>query len=267
LLPTSGSVVGIDVGYSRTRRSSAVCRLDWDAATVRWRIKRSTSIETERAAIITEIVGNKMLLSASLDGPLRRGLDVIRVYRVAERMLTKRLQPLIGKPGQSNAPVGRQLNVHANACARTLLGSANLRRYTHKIAIDDLAISEAFPTSFLGLMIDDPAPLKAGRSNRSDKFFIHLVEKGVLDDLLDHFLAGRRLESQFGNVRNHDDRAALVCALTALCVAGGDFVAVGDRNGWIILPPVCSIKGWAWEMLRQNNSEECTDALHVEYPA
>ncbi len=207
-----------------------------------------------------------MLHSASLDGPLRRGLDVIGEYRVAERMLTKRLQPLIGKPGQSNSPVGRQLNHHANACARMLLKSANLQRCTHKIAIDDLAISEAFPTSFLGLMIDDPAPLRAGRRNRSDKFFTHLAENGVLDGVLDYFLAGRRPESQFSDVRNHDDRAALVCALTALCVAGGDFVAVGDGNGWIILPPVSSIKGWAWEMLRQNNSEECTNSLHVECP-
>ncbi|MGA8313298.1 MAG: hypothetical protein WB755_24960 [Terriglobales bacterium] len=264
MLPSFGSVVGIDVGYSQARRSSAVCRLDWDTTTVRWRIGRSKAIEHERAGIIAEIVGKEMLLAASLDGPLRRGLDVIGQYRAAERMLTRRLAPLIGKPGQANAPVGRQLNAHANACARVLLKSSNLLRSTHKIAIDDLAISEAFPSSFLGLMIKDPASLEAGRGDRSDTFFNYLATNGFLNRLLDHFLPGRRLESSFIEVKNHDDRAALVCALTALSVAGGDFTAVGDENGWIILPPISFIQRWAREKLRQNNSEECRDSLHVE---
>jgi hypothetical protein len=108
LLPGSGSVVGIDVGYSRTRRSSAVCRLDWDTTAVRWRIERSTAVEPERADIIAKVIGKETILAASFDGPLCRGLNVIGEYRAAERMLTKRLQPLIGKPGQASAPVGRQ---------------------------------------------------------------------------------------------------------------------------------------------------------------
>ena len=205
MLPSFGSVVGIDVGYSQSRRSSAVCRLDWDTTTVRWRIGRSKAIEHERAGIIAEIVGKEMLLAASFDGPLRRGLDVIGQYRAAERMLTRRLAPLIGKPGQANAPVGRQLNTHANACARVLLKSSNLLRSTHKIAIDDLAISEAFPSSFLGLMIKDPASLEAGRGDRSDTFFNYVATNGFLNRLLDHFLPGRRLESSFIEVKNHDD--------------------------------------------------------------
>jgi hypothetical protein len=266
VLPDSGSVVGIDVGYSRTRRSSAVCRLDWDTTTVRWCIERSTAVEPERTSIIAKVAGKEMILAASFDGPLRRGLNVIGEYRVAERMLTKRLQPLIGKPGQANAPVGRQLNIHANACAGILLKSANLQRSTHKVAIDDLAISEAFPSSFLGLMIADPASLDARRRNRSDTFSKYLAANGVLNLLLDHFLAGRKPDSAFATVENHDDRAALVCALTALSVAGGDFVAVGNGEGWIILPPTSFIQPWAWEKLQQNNSEERRESLHVERP-
>jgi hypothetical protein len=49
-------------------------------------------------------------------------------------------------------------------------------------------------------------------------------------------------------------------------VAGSDFVGVGDGNGWIILPPTSFIQAWAWERLRQNNSEECKNSLHVECP-
>jgi len=267
LLPSCGSVVGIDVGYSKTRRSSAVCRLYWDTTTVGWHIKRSKAIESERERVITEVIGKEILLGASLDGPLRRGFDVIGVYRAAECMLTRGLQPFIGKPGQASAPVGKQLNAHANACARVLLKSANLQRSTHKIAIDDRAISEAFPSSFLGLMIDAPAQVPTGRRGRSDTFFERLDENGVLERLLDHFLTGRKLGSPltFGEVRNHDDRAALVCALTALSVGGGDFSAVGDGNGWIILPPKCFIQPWALEKLQQN-SKECAGSFNIECP-
>ena len=45
------------------------------------------------------------------------------------------------------------------------------------------------------------------------------------------------------DLRNHDDRAAFVCALTALSVATGEFTAVGDERGaWIILPPQMGIR-------------------------
>jgi hypothetical protein len=101
------------------------------------------------------------------------------------------------------------------------------------VAIDERAISEAFPSSFLGLMIKDPASLEARRRNRSDTFFKYLAANGVLNRLLEHFLAGRKTNSPFEAVENHDERAALVCALTALSVAGGDFVAVGNGQGWI----------------------------------
>jgi hypothetical protein len=46
-------------------------------------------------------------------------------------------------------------------------------------------------------------------------------------------------------VTNHDDRAALICALTALCVAAGDFTAVGDADGWIVPPPRRFVQDWA----------------------
>ena len=55
---------------------------------------------------------------------------------------------------------------------------------------------------------------------------------------------------------NHDDRAAFICALTALSVAAGDYTAVGDDDGWIVLPPVAFVVPWARELLIAN---ECDD--------
>jgi hypothetical protein len=62
----------------------------------------------------------------------------------------------------------------------------------------------------------------------------------------------------------HDDRAAHVCALTALCVAARDYTAVGDEDGWIILPPSSFVQGWAMDALRANAAGERGSALHIE---
>jgi hypothetical protein len=131
-------------------------------------IARFRAAEPERSKTIMSIAGNAAIIAAALDGPLRRGLGEIDRYRTAERMLTRGLQRLIGKPGQSSSPVGRLLNRHANICAEELLGRANLERATHEVAIHDRAIVEAFPSAFLGLMLADPSLLSPKRGDRSD---------------------------------------------------------------------------------------------------
>lgn len=258
-----GAVIGIDVGCSPNRRSSAICRLEWSAESVSWQITRFRAAEPERAQAIERLAGGGPVLAVAFDGPIRRGFEIIGRYRTAERMLTRRLRPLIGKPGQSSAPVGRLLNQHANECVRHVLAYAELSPAGHGVAIDEKALAEAFPSSFLGMMIENPAQVAARRGDRSDIFYQHLTASGVLRALIAHCLPGRVLAQDLGSVINHDDRAALVCALTALCVASGDFVAVGDDDGWIILPPKRFIQSAQWALLRQNALEEAGEALHL----
>lgn len=252
----AGSVVGIDVGFSESRRSSAVCRLSWTSSSIEWRIERFRAMPEEREQTIRQVIGDEPIYCAALDGPLRRGFNVIGHYRTAERLLTKKLQPKIGKPGQSSAPVGKKLNAAANACADTLLSRGTVLPAKHALAIHERAIVEAFPSSFLGVMLAVPHELETKRGNRSDAFFIHLAETGELDCLVHHHLPGRRLKQPFVSVRNHDDRAALVCALTALAVTAEDYTAVGDDDGWIILPPRSFVQEWAWDLLSQNAGAE-----------
>ena len=178
--------------------------------------------------------------------------EPIGVYRVAERMLTCRFQRLIGKPGQSSTPVGKQLNCHANECAKVVLGLGKISLATHRTAIHAKAIVEAFPSSFLGLMIAEPQLFDAQRGNRSDIFYVHLARTGVLTRLISDLLPNRRLVDIFEAVTNHDDRAAVICALTSLCVAASRYSSVGDRQGWIILPPRDYIQPWAWSLLVEN---------------
>jgi hypothetical protein len=73
---------------------------------------------------------------------------------------------------------------------------------------------------------------------------------------LQHILPGRTVRGALEAVTNHDDRAALVCAITALCIAANNFTAVGDDDGWIILPPWKFIRSWARKALEANESEE-----------
>jgi predicted nuclease with RNAse H fold len=265
MLPPSsgGAAIGIDVGWSLGRRSSAICRLEWDTTTIRWIIARFRAIEPERSQVIASITGSAPILVAALDGPLRRGLDEIGHYRAAERMLTKRLR-LIGKPGQSSSPVGRLLNRHANLCAKELLGCAALERATHQLAIHERAIVEAFPSAFLGLMLADPSAFTPKRGDRSDVYFASLADAGGFAALLARLLPGRSVAAPIGEIHNHDDRAAFVCALTALCVATGEFTAVGDAaDGWIILPPRAVISGWGWSALMANAAVEQQGALYA----
>ncbi|MGL4727379.1 MAG: hypothetical protein ACRCWO_01355, partial [Bosea sp. (in: a-proteobacteria)] len=57
-------------------------------------------------------------------------------------------------------------------------------------------------------------------------------------------------------ITNHDDRAGLVCAITALAVAADDYTAVGDNNGWMILPPWSFIQPLGQGLLLANAQSE-----------
>jgi hypothetical protein len=151
-----------------------VCRLDWDADRITWTIKRFRAVAAERENAITSVAGNMMLKAAAFDGPLRAGFDVIGSYRTAERMLTRRLGRRIGKPGQASAPVGKALNSAANDCAKLVMKECQIGPAQHEVRIDNRAIVEAFPSSFLGVMIAEPADVATRRGDRSDLFFQHL---------------------------------------------------------------------------------------------
>ena len=260
MLSQTGSVVGIDVGYSTTRRSSAVCRLEWTGSGITWDVARYRAIATERRSTYESIIGGKPIQAVAVDGPLRTKFEIINSYRCAERMLTRGMSS-IGKPGQSNSPVGRKLNIEANACARDISSLARIQASSHVNSIDERCIVEAFPSSFLGLMLLDPSIMKCTRRNRSDVFFQTLEQDETLASLLAYFLPGRTIKGELDEIRNHDDRAAFVCAVTALGVRAGDFCAVGDKNGWIMLPPRKFIQKWAWRQLQENSELEVHTAL------
>ena len=247
-----GSVLGIDVGWSKKRKSSAVCRFFWSRKEVKWEIQRFRAIDSDREETIKRVVENRMLLAAAIDGPLRPEFDEVDSYRGAERLLSRgELRKRVGKPGQSSSPNGKKLNDQANKSAIALKKHCRVRKANHKVRIDECAIVEAFPTTFLGVMLKHPASLNRPKNKqKSDIFFAHLSKHQQLDQFVEKFLGGRRWAQNIDEIKDHDDRAAFVCALTALCIVAGNFTAVGDdKDGWIILPPQWAFANWAWKAI------------------
>lgn len=251
-------VLGLDVGWSTVRRSSAACLLGWNADAVRVAFVRFTAAAESFRPALTELIGGRSLSAVALDGPLRGDLAEIGRYRAAEMLMTRGLARHIGKPGQSNSPNGIILNRAANAFAHALLDIADIARSRHRAAIHDNAIVEAFPTSFLGSMLDHGfrEPGKA----RSDSYFMRLTrdpDDDRLSALIGTMLPGSHIGFEPHMIRNHDERAALVCAVTALGVTKQNYTAVGDDQGYIILPPRAAadrpgIQDWAWAILEAN---------------
>lgn len=249
-LPAKGAVGGVDIGWSEKRRSSAASQLSWDDKEIAWRIERFRATDTDRKAVF-ESVFTQHLLAAALDGPLTTGLMPVTRYRFAERMLTAGFQPWIGKPGQSNSPNGKKLNEYANRAAVALIAMRALAESKHAHNVHSLAVVEAFPTSFLGLLLHQPHGVRSRRKKHSDSFFEILAENGTLASLLTRLLPKRSIPD-ICQIKNHDDRAAFVCAVTALCVAANCYTAVGDHDGWIILPPLSLIQPWALPVFEAN---------------
>jgi hypothetical protein len=171
-----------------------------------------TARPTDLAQSLSALVRNRPLLAVALDGPFRRDLDQIGVYRACERVLAVRLAPHIGKPGQSNSPNGRKLNDAANAFVKAALAMGCIAEGHHVAAVHPYGVAEAFPTSFLGVMLDGGFR-EPGRA-RSDSYFERLTQPGGgrLAGLVKSLLGGRSLQCPLQDFHNHDDRAAIVCA-------------------------------------------------------
>jgi len=244
LLPESGAVLGADVGRSKKLKHSAICCLAFDNATTSIQTSRFTAEPNEIEQSFSLLVGHRPLLAAAFDGPFRRDLDHIGIYRICEKVLTVYLAPHIGKPGQSSSGNGCKLNDATNGFVGAALRIGCIAEAHHLAAVHPGAVVEAFPTTFLGVMLD--AGLGKPSKARSDCYFELLTtdHRGDrLTGLVATLLPGRPLRKPLQDFRNHDDRAAIVCAITALCVAARRYVAVGDDNGYIILPPPVAAGG------------------------
>jgi predicted RNase H-like nuclease len=267
-IPRFGAVLGVDVGYSVKRRSSAICRLEWDENQLDWEFRRFRCDAAERQCAIAEMTGLRQILAAAFDGPFCADLEnAIGEYRCAESILTREIGRIIGKPGPSNSPVGRKLNCATNGIVKDVLTQGRLARACHDRAVHEFAAVEAFPSSYMGLLLADGRKLNGSRAGKSDRYFAELVRTNVFEALLERFIPRRQPEKGLEEITNHDERAAFVCALTAVGIVANDFTAVGDvKHGWIILPPKDLIQADLLATLLRNAGKETQPAILFASP-
>ena len=238
--------LGIDVGYSKRRRSTGLCLLEVAPSSIRWQCVNTGTDESQRLKDICDLVHRgARLLGVGIDGPLTPGLRVVPHYRSSDALLTRGVFAKRGKPGATSAPSGQQLHHHATFLAELVLrlqdgGHFTLAPSTHPKPVHPSRILEVFPNAFLSVLLPDAAfsNLTLNR-NASDVFWeVAVREEPYLENLFKALAPGRRFAEPLESVTDHDHRAALLCALAVLCAAQNQYVLSGDPvDGDIILPP------------------------------
>ncbi len=245
--------LGIDVGYSKTRRSTGLCLLKMTPTALSWKCLNTGTCESQRLQDLRALVPlGTNLLGVGIDGPLTPGLRVVPHYRSSDALLTRGVFAKRGKPGATSAPSGQQLHKHATLLAELVLKLQNechftLDLATHPNPVNRSRILEVFPNAFLSVLLPDAAfhTLRPKR-NASDLFWEAAVPEArrpsyvgpYLMRLIESLAPGRRLETPLEAVVDHDHRAALLCALAVLCAHQRRYVLSGDPvDGDIILPP------------------------------
>ena len=239
--------LGIDVGFSAKGRTTGLCSIDPFATNP----VRSVHVRTaETSEAIDKLLLSKSPVAASIDGPLlwsksRLRFTTANQYRECERMLSGGIFQKRCKPGSTNSPRGFALHKQA-----TLIANFTLRKFP------GILIQEAFPNAFLGVMLPDTAfqrPIRRGI--KSDVFWEYCVKKSrLIHRLLEHLFARNTADRIFeciGPLKNHDERAAFVCALVARgAELKVNFIVTGGQDGAISLPPGAFIKPWASQALQ-----------------
>jgi len=233
--------MGVDVGFSATRLTTGIACLDGDLLSLKC---AGTSWES-RQAIIPH--GFK----PSVNGPLLPQGSDPNILRHVEAIFVRAPFHNRCRPGLSHHGVGLELRqASSDACtqfsrilASSVLANAGTVRREGPIV-------EAFPNSFLGVLMPEVEILSAPKLKRGRRFdwlYERIVTTGRLESVLSKDLdlpdeVWQRLRSE----RNHELRAALICLLTAALAAKGTAAIIGQADGgWFWLPPKSLWQPWA----------------------
>ena len=243
-------LVGLDVGFSADRPSSGVARL---TGAGELRIGHTTSSWEDRR----RVVGAGPLDVAAIDAPFASA--PAQQPRSCERVFSFGGFQRRCKPGLSHIPgTGQQLRAAGWEAAKQLRDLAAERALATPFPrVGPCNIVEAFPNAFLGVCLPTSEYEQMPKLRRGQKFdwlydrWAGCERFGVLlSDLgLD---GGGELQARCRENTQHDQRAGLVCLLTAAAVYVGRYTAIGDeRGGYFYLPPWTAWASWAQRELDQ----------------
>ncbi len=247
-------VAGIDTGLTLIKRTSGVCRTGASGEIV-----GHTYIDrASRSAAL----GPAIVYSAlAIDAPVLPGGHLDYSRRACERVFAWKPFQKRCKPGASH--------VSGTGQALRRAGVETAMAFFESVSSQDLAkafprvitgrnIVEAFPNAFLGVSL--PASVFSVSLKRGVKFdwlYDTWLDQSAIKQL-QGLLSWDREEFWRAVWQNkqHDERAALVCAMTAVCVLRGSYVAVGDeRGGYFFLPPWSTWASWARQSLDSNRRD------------
>ena len=249
-------LIGFDIGFSKTRRTSGVARLKGSTLSC----SRATSQWSSREGIL----GSGIADAIAIDGPILKNIDYPK--RLCETIFACGCFSRRCKPAFSHVPVTGRMFRHSGE--ETTQHLANL---THGIDIvctfprvsEGRNLVEAFPNAFLGVLVSDSCFEEMPRLRRGKKFdwlYDQCCKSGVFASVVDHVGLGD-IPAVLATIeanRDHEERAALVCLLTASAAAVGQYTAVGDsEGGYFFLPPLVLWEDWArheLEIQRKRNS-------------
>jgi predicted nuclease with RNAse H fold len=237
------ALLGVDVGFSRTRKTTG---LAWFAgSTIETALTGSSWRERSRS-----LPRDVRFSVVALDAPVVPEHNY-EAARGCERAFYGGAFAKRCRPGLSHHGLGVPLKDAGREAAidfASVLAPGTLP--FGPCVLLTKPIIEAFPNTFMGVLL--PAEAFAGwskalRKAKSDWLFETAAELGIFGKLLSKLdLASARIRNKFENAGDHDERAALVCLLTAMFAQSGDAVVVGDtEGGWFWLPPMALWAPWA----------------------
>ncbi|MBB1250204.1 DUF429 domain-containing protein [Rhizobium sp. G21] len=242
------NLLGIDVGFSATRPTTGIA---WSVAGEIDAARTFTDWERRKLAAPSGALFNVI----AIDGPLIGPSAPAKVVRRCEQLLSRGLFQKRCKPGASHSGSGFQLRQAAAETARQFKHLGMLPSFANAI-VADVAIVEAFPNAFLGVMLDadDFGLMRVARGKKFDQLYDQVVASKRMSRILEAIgWRNQRLLDRIDAERDHERRAALICLLTAACAASGKATTVGDEiGGWIWLPPIETWGDWAKRALEVN---------------
>ena len=243
------SLLGIDVGFSKTAKSTGMAVYD------RGHLVTLTCIGSSPENRADVLQAGMRFDAIAIDGPIAAPADGLLTARACELILSRGAFSRRCKPGLSHFGFGLPLRAAAMLIASEMEARAKLAEPQQR-----RAVIEAFPNAFLGVLMSDEdyealGPIKRG--SKSDAYYAHLAATQRFDaifDILDWRDAALRTTlydiASTPTRTAHEHRAALVCLLTAACALSGSAEYVGDETGgFICLPPKELWTKWARDAL------------------
>jgi hypothetical protein len=245
-ITTPTNLMGIDVGFSKTRPTTGIACLEGDQLS----LGRAGPAWESRETKIPKGFHPSVI---AIDGPLLPQGAPHDIRRHVESVFIRAPFHNRCRPGLSHHGVGLELRqASGDACtqfgrilAHPVLGSSST-------VCRKGPIVEAFPNAFLGVLMPEVELLAAPRFKRGRRFdwlYERMVTTGRLESLLSQNsdlpdVVWQRLRSE----TDHELRAALICLLTVGRSTGRERhgAIIGEvEGGWFWLPPWSLWEPWA----------------------